>query len=528
MQGEKSNVHQYFNRQSLCMNGGNTDVLNAAIQVVVISAAIYFFSFVTADPDLWGHIKFGEDIWFSGSLPDTDSYSFTAYNQPWINHEWLCELLFYLTYHLFKDAGLLIGKLIIGLCLTVYLCKVCRFRKQTPIIYAFVLVLAIFVISPGFMIRPQIFSFLFFTLFVYLIHLQLIFNKNYLYLLPIIMVAWVNIHGGFLMGWVFLLIVATWETLRRWVSGHNKEQLKVFWIWTVVTSLTILINPYGYKLLVFLFKSLTLNRDITEWRPVNLFDLSFLRFKIFVCLFLITLSLRLKKSNAWEVLAILAVLYASLRHQRHTPFFAIICAPYLSHHLSSGFESLRRKMNTPTLTKSARNSLAILISLVAIYHFYHTSSLYAKTKFRITVNLKEYPAAAVHFMHLNQIQGNVVLPFNWGEYVIWKLYPNCRVSIDGRFRTVYKESVIRAHFIHPDDVAKWWKLIHRYPADILLARQSTKWNKYIQANTKWKYVYSDKTAIVFLRKNAKNESLIKKFATTGLKYPTSEILPYFP
>ena len=497
--------------------------LNWVIQIVVFSSTVYYFSLMQADPDLWGHIKFGKDLWTAGKLVRFDPYSFTAYNHPWINHEWLSELIFYFTYLWQGDAGLLFGKLLVGLCVAICLSKICCMRQCHLFIYAVGMMLAIFVISPGFMIRPQIFSFLFFTLFVYLLHLWYHLKKNYLFLLPLLMVLWVNLHGGFLMGWALLILAAIWETIIGWVSQPENSQKKSLWIWTGVTSLAVFINPYGYKLLIFLYKSLTINRDITEWRPIVCDDLSFLRFKILACLFIITLCINIKKSSGWEVCAILMILFASLRHQRHTPFFAIICAPYLIHNLSVTLQSLQKRVQLPHLTKPVLNCLAIFIGLLAIYQFYGAVSLYAQSKCRIIVNPTEYPVSAVRFLRLNNIQGNIILPFTWGEYAIWKLYPDCRVSIDGRFRTVYKESVIQAHFIHPDDISRWSDLINQYPADIFLARQSPLWDRFIKKNINWQYVYSDKVAVIFLHKK-----LLKQFSSTGFEYPKSEPLPYFP
>ncbi|MDH3256371.1 MAG: hypothetical protein OEM27_02040, partial [Nitrospinota bacterium] len=62
------------------------------IRILVYTFAFIQFSYVTADPDLWGHIRFGQDIWEQGEVHDTDPFSYTAEGQPWINHEWLMEV----------------------------------------------------------------------------------------------------------------------------------------------------------------------------------------------------------------------------------------------------------------------------------------------------------------------------------------------------------------------------------------------------------------------------------------------------
>jgi len=502
--------------------------LNGATQIIIGSSTLYFISFITADPDLWGHIKFGEDLFAAGKFIWSDPYSFTAYNQPWINHEWLTELIFFFTYRVGGDTGLLAGKLLVGLGVVVYLSKTCFIREYLPLTFTVVMVLAIFVISPGFMVRPQVFSFLFFTLFVHLLSLFFIKDKNYLFILPLLMIVWVNLHGGFLIGWVLVGSVVFWQTLVWLFSYRNTTQMKRLWIWGLITSLAVLINPYGYKLLIFLFHSLSANREITEWHPIIWNNCSFLRFKILVGLFVVTLGFKIKKSRGWEVCAILITLYAALRHQRHTPFFAIMCTPYLVHNGSLLFRFVQKKFQIMPLSRTARNGLTILILLIATYQSYHILLKHVSTKGRIIVNPMEYPVYAVRFLKLNDIKGDIILPFTWGEYAIWKLYPNCRVSIDGRFRTVYNESVIRSQFIHPDDVKRWRSLIEQYSADIFLARQTPLWRKFIEENKLWVYVYSDKTAIVFLRQNSKNRIQLKRFYSEGFKYPKTHLSVYFP
>ena len=127
-----------------------------------------------------------------------------------MNHEWLAELIFYGIYRYFGTAGLLIGKMGTGICVVLLLTKLCRYRVKTPLVYLIIMMLSISVMSPGFMIRPQVFSFLFFTLFIWVIFQYLERERNFLFLLPILMALWVNLHGGFLMGWVLLALVTAW------------------------------------------------------------------------------------------------------------------------------------------------------------------------------------------------------------------------------------------------------------------------------------------------------------------------------
>src|SRR5512141_1587006 len=78
-----------------------------AITSMVWAALLYLLFRTGADPDLWGHVRFGQDLWQSGRLILTDPYSYVTAGQPWINHEWLSEVLFYLSYAVGGDVGLI-------------------------------------------------------------------------------------------------------------------------------------------------------------------------------------------------------------------------------------------------------------------------------------------------------------------------------------------------------------------------------------------------------------------------------------
>ena len=175
--------------------------------ILVLCAAFHHFAYISVDPDLWGHIKFGQAHLESGHLARFDPYSFTAGNREWINHEWLAELIFALLFNTFKDPGLLVGKMLIGLAVAAILYGICRALRASPAITACVMMGCIWVMKPGFMLRPQLFSFLFFSLYLLIFHLFLKRGRNCLFCLPIIMGLWVNLHGGFLIGGALIAVI---------------------------------------------------------------------------------------------------------------------------------------------------------------------------------------------------------------------------------------------------------------------------------------------------------------------------------
>jgi hypothetical protein len=501
-------------------------IFNLLIKILIYSSAFYFFSFVTADTDLWGHIKFGKDMWDNMAFQRVDIYSYTALGSEWINHEWLSELVMHFAYAIFGSPGLLMGKLLVGFAIVYLLSRISFHRIYEPLVYGIVFVLSVFAICPGFMIRPQILTLLFTAYFLYSFHLYFERGKNLLWTLPFVMIVWVNCHGGFLIGAGIFLVVVGCEVITCRIRNNRAAHLRRIILWLILTEAAVFMNPYGCQLLGFLYETLSEPRGISEWDFVTVFDLSYLRFKLLALMFLASFFVKNPQRRFWEVgLIVFALIYAFM-HQRHTPVFAIMAAPYLTENFSmvvqrSGVLDKIRSLSSYVLLNAF---LMVLVSCQVALAGYK----YVKAEWNIIVDPSKYPVSAVGFLKQNGIKGKILVPFEWGEYAIWKLHSDCRVSIDGRFRTVYPKGVVIDHFKAARDVAKLKKLLNKYPADIILGRQNGVYQQLISTEDRYIYVYSDHTSIVFLKDVESQRDILNKFRRDRLIYPSSEVSTYFP
>jgi hypothetical protein len=134
-----------------------------------------------------------------------------------------------------------------------------------------------------------------------------------------------------------------------------------------------------------------------------------------------------------------------------------------------------------------------------------------QTRFRIVVSPFDFPTQAADFLARNQIRGNLVVPFDWGEYFIWKLYPAGRVSIDGRYTTAYPLEVIRDSWAWMEGSDDWRRLLDLHPSEIAITHRRHPITGLLRSDPEWVYIYSDPIAFVFVRKVPGQESLLKKF-----------------
>ncbi|MGH7847468.1 MAG: hypothetical protein ACREQW_20170, partial [Candidatus Binatia bacterium] len=263
---------------------------------------------------------------------------------------------------------------------------------------------------------------------------------------------------------------------------------------------------------------------ITEWQPLPLATLSAIDFKIAV-LVVLWVVIRKRLWGRWEaILALLAAVFA-VWHQRHTPLFGIAASPLLA----LGIETVGvwLKKNASTLTAVMLKNLRLGVYALVGLQLFWVAQVHWQHGFRIVVSPFEFPTQAADFLARNQITGNLAVPFDWGEYFIWKLYPASRVSIDGRYTTAYPLEVIRDNWAWMEGDDGWRRLVERYPSEIAITNRHHPVTSLLRSDPEWVYIYSDPVAFVFVRKVPAQEALLTKFRERKLVAPQPPPL-YFP
>ena len=228
---------------------------------LLASFCLFWFSDTVADPDLWGHIRFGQDILRTGSIIQTDTYSYRTGGQPWMNHEWLSEVIFAAIYDRSGPTGLIVTKVVIAL-LIVGLCDHhLRHRGFGPFASVLLLVLISIPFRMGLgTVRPQVLTYLLFLLEL------LIFDRadeggvSGLCVLPILFAAWVNLHGGVLAG---LGVLGMWIAVRvihrpldkAGSSTRNRAAVVHLGVLAIACAMALMLNPYGADLIRFLLRT---------------------------------------------------------------------------------------------------------------------------------------------------------------------------------------------------------------------------------------------------------------------------------
>jgi hypothetical protein len=406
-------------------------LLIAALFAVILAVV----SHTRADPDLWGHVRFGHDTVAAHGIVRADRYSFAS-DVPWINHEWLAEVITYLAYAVAGGFGLALLKVLIVAATLLVVAR--SWPEEVPARLRLWLVGAVLIgtVPQANHVRPQLFSLLLFAL---LLQLLVTGTRPARRIVPVMMVfiLWVNLHGGWIVGGGAL---AVWVCCA--VAGRGDARQRLEWIVVGVAALVAtLVNPYGWRLWTFLWSTVGLGRaDISDWQPVYALGTAY----VIIWLFIAGVAVALLRQHIGRrtldvpgVVLVLLLAFASFRVNRLLAFFAIAATMLLTRGWHSEQPEARRPAPEPS-----RASVWFAAAVGALL-FAGALVVTVQNVTCVRIEDERYPEReAAPAMEAAGLSGRMLSFFDWGEYAIWYL-PHLSVSLDGRRETVYSDAVVR-------------------------------------------------------------------------------------
>jgi len=513
-------------------------LLQLALLVLVL-AAVWALSLNLVDPDLWGHVRYGQDLLSTGQLPKTATHTFTAADNPWINHENLAELSFATGYRYLGTGGLLIAKSLAGLGILLAMVWVARRQGVHPFAAWIAMLLVAANLHPFFLLRPQLFSFALCTLVMLLLEIAFrdwqkkqTLRWRPLALLPFVFALWANTHGAFIAGLCIVSVYLLGRTAELYTQKHLSRSRKAtvlkatILIGTTLACLTAtLANPYGAKLHHWLLQSLSQPRpEITEWAAPSLQHIVFWPWIALLATAALSLLFTHQRRDWLQITILALVAWQSALHMRHIAFLALLCGFWLPVHLQSAVSRVRFNFTfSPWFRRSA-----MVVLLLCIGGLSFAINQQIKT---FPVSRNAYPLDAVQFMVDRGLQGKLVVSFNWAQYAVAALAPDVQVGFDGRFRTCYPQEVVDMHFdfllgefggqrsrslnsgpIDPDRV-----LEHGSPDLVLLDRRYINAVNTMQQNPNWVLLFRDRVAEIWGRSQRYNDPHSEHFFATALR-----------
>ena len=386
-----------------------------------------------SDPDLWGHLRFGQDFLSTLTVPSRDVYSFTS-DRTWIGHEWLTEALFASVYRL----GGTIALAILNAALVLAALAIARWSARRSGVAGWrleVLTATVFFLGVAPLaqtLRAQTISA---PLFVALLALMRELDRGrhrMAFALPVLFMAWANLHGAWVMAGG---ILAIWTFVRMAQTPSYRVRLALLSA-GVVSAVATLVNPYGVELWRFLFETVRFERgDIVEWGSLRSTPIMFLPWVATVAIALLALARSRREHLAYYAVCLFLGV-ASFQVIRLVPFFSLSVLVLLGPLLAGGSASVRARLDA----RGWAGALLIWMICVASSTMGHPRVGCLQTRGSFFIDER-----AASFLRENGATGRLVVWFDWGEYVSFHSGPALKVSMDGRRETVYSAALLRAH-----------------------------------------------------------------------------------
>jgi tetratricopeptide (TPR) repeat protein len=505
------------------------------IAEVILLIFVYFSSMVPLrDFDIWFHLKSGELFVNQGHLQFTEVFSYAAQGRQWIPYEWLFQIIVYLI----SKVGLFWIPPFIAIFSTLMIFFFMRILDYIFGLKLFprLLLGSFFFVSVYEFItaRPHVLAYSFVCLTLFLILARIFRGRKWIFLSPVIVLIWTNLHSTAFIAWGLCLayaMIALFQYLLKKEKNNLAVAKDLFFVSGINFVITIL-PPLGflsYQLLWDFFRDEKfLATFISEWGEVTfgnnpgsfIFLTAFLAISVLFCGFVV---IKTKKylENMWLLPLFLMgiVAYTATRNLVMGQMAIFIILGWSLNYL---------------IKSSGKKMLYFLwIPLILFGIFYFGISYYLKRDYALN-HRYYYPVKTAEFAK-RYLKGRMFNDYTYGGYVMYTVYPTLNIFIDGR-----------ADVYHMVEMREYMKLsLHKYDSDTDYRKfLNTFWNEYnidfavlpapknqvmrriakmLNTDPNWALVFWDDSSQVFVRRDGRNDDIIKqleaKYATPYLKDP---------
>ncbi len=470
---------------------------------VFIAAVLLGPRMMSLDSDLGRHLALGGYILDRHTIPTRDIFSHTLSGEPRPAYEWLSQIGFALAYRVLGlDGTILLCALILGVAFSLTHADAEK-RSGTPLLTLLIMILAMAASSLHWLPRPHLFTFLFLALWIERLERARRGEAIPLWHFSLLMLAWVNMHGGFIFGalvWLAYFAGWVWENL---IAGFRKTNWKIPMIGAASLPMTIL-TPSGlgnWEAVLNNNSRYILSRTI-ETMPADFTQPGALPFAALLCLTLVLFARNGKNIPPAHYFLLGGFALLGLLMARNIPLFAIACAPILAEGLGAWTASAPRwktmETNIVGVEKTLRGGLWNLTvcaaaALILWIRFEVRGEAYAQ------FNPKVFPVAASDWLETHPQSGNMFNDFNWGGYLLFRVWPRDKVFLDSQ-TDFYGEALAREYETALTAGEGWESVLEKYAARWTIIRADSPLAKALSRDRAWELIYSDAIASVFKRK----------------------------
>jgi hypothetical protein len=476
-----------------------------------------------SDCDTGWHIRTGQWIANNHMIPMRDLFSYSKPGEVWYAWEWISDLLFA---WLHAQGGLAAVTMLAILIISITFTLVFRLarRNSNAIVAILLTTIAAAASSIHWLARPHLFTLLFLALFYLALERVRAGQPKYLLALPAATVLWTNLHGGFLVGIVIIAAYGTGELLKIALDPDSatrreaRQAAKRYFLCAFGCLAASLANPYTYRLHLHLFEYLRdpyASQHIQEFLSVSFHHPIAIFFESQLLLGAGVVFWSFRRRSYVEAVLIVAFAHGALLAARNIPLYSIVAAPAIAAMLAEWLAAFPQFKTAGWLRAAARqfNATAAGLTdtdLIRRWHVLSAAGLaivaallfapHPPKVFRPEFDPKNYPAAAVDRISRDElgltVPARIFTSDQWGDYLIYRLYPRIRVFIDGRsdfYGAEFEQKAVDALNLKDG----WQDTLARFAVDTVLIRPGTPLSGALKISKSWRLVYDDGVALVF-------------------------------
>lgn len=497
--------------------GGYAYFIPAVVFMLILAMAAR----TPLDSDLWWHLRAGEETVLNGSPYLVDSLSYTRGGEVWINHSWLAQVLIF---GLYAAAGMRAISAGVAVLAAASLFLVYRQIEAHELVKAFAVVLSAIVASMVWSPRPQLFSLVFLGVVSLLVYKLQVKKENRLWLLLPLFMLWSNLHGGYILGFIYIGLYLTGQISDRLLGLEGShllpnKQLASLVLWSLLGYLSAAINPNGSTMWLIPFKTVgvgVLQEFISEWASPDFHQAVQQSFLWLLFLTLGVMGFSGLKPRSGEWLLVIGLAYLSLLARRNFGPFALICAPILGRHLWAVIQRygsrvwdvtagavgsrLRNLFDRAQPENRPRPKHGLNIVLICILAVAVVLKWWVVTDPELLANAERevFPVEAAAWINRNDPPAQLFNDYDWGGYLGWQArdYP---IFVDGR-TDLYHDEILKEYLRVVNAKPGWEAVLDGYHVNTILVKTTAPISGELMGSATWQLVFQDDLASIFTRK----------------------------
>lgn len=459
---------------------------------------------IPVDTDTWWHIRSGEHTLNEGMIYE-DPFSFTKQGEKWVNHSWGSQIILYGAWEIAGDVGLALFSAILATAGMAMLYPICQGNVY---LRGFVLVIGAATAAVFWSARPQMLSFFLSAVILYILFKYKYDKVDRLWFIPLVMLLWGNLHAGFSIGFIFIGGVIAGEVLNNLLNKENENLidwvgLRKLVMVTVASVAVLVINPYGFDMLLVPFETVSIGalRDfIQEWNSPNFQERQTWTFIFMIFAFIGVLGATDKRLDWTDFILVVGTMFMAFLYGRNIAVFAVVATPILTFYVAAMLEERGWILNPITrVTKQQARLNAILLGVIFLGATVNAVAVLAPESVDKAQRAR-LPIDVAEFIEEEQPQGAMFNSYNWGGYLMFAL-PDYPVYVDGR-TDLYRDEFLTRYLQTAFGTSEWRDNLDEDGINMVVVERNSGLALNLREEAGWTLIYEDEQAVIFTRDEA--------------------------